>query len=78
MPNRTFYFTETNLHNLTSEENPNGTLNLIVAAYYAGRTRISAKETVANPDKKQRFNELKKQFPVLGDYETVVEAEHTA
>lgn len=78
MPNRTFYFTETNLHNLTSEPNTNGTLNLIVAAYYAGRTKISANETVANPDKKQRFDELKKQFPQIGEYETVVEPEHTA
>lgn len=65
MPNRTFYFTQANLDNLLSEENPNGTLNMVLANHYVGRIVINPTELAAKPEKMKRFEELKTKYPPL-------------
>lgn len=76
MPNRTFYFTDNNLRNLLSENNPNGIINMLLANYYAGKVILRPTETVMDAEKKRKFEELKSKFPSIE--QTVVPAEDTA
>ena len=65
MPNRTFYITQQNADNLSSEENMSGLVNRLLTNYFAGRTVISPTQLVAKPDKIKKFEELKSKYPPL-------------